>query len=428
MTDASSTRAESDLPGERHVPLTTPEVVELCTRGLGEADAAQFSALADRLGAVLHATYRDWWRNVKTLYLEHSPDRRGPDPDERLQAVDPETNERFVSELRTLLDAANYDAVPREALERALSEESVFRVRLEVDLDHYEELLLFRRGAADRQETVKRWYGLRRKEIRFIDYRRVVMYARYRDAAYFRKHDIDVEKLNIEPGRAFMKQFRDVPEADLEMLLPNTDVRMRTVDKLVIGVPAAIGGVVIAATKLVAAAGLLVLLLGAWLGFSDRPADLSFGRLATLLGGLVAFGAYVWRQWSKFKNRRIHFMKTLSENLYVKTLADGPGVLFSVLDAAEEEDTKEALLAYRCLLDGPRTAEELDDAVESWLREDARVTLDFEVSDAIAKLAALGIARPEGERCAAATLADAAESLLRIWARIGETGKVPALR
>lgn len=428
MTDASRTRAEPDPPAERHVPLTTPEVVELCTRGLDETDAKAFSTVADRLAAVLHATYRDWWQQVKTLYLEHSPDRCGPDLDERLEAIDPQSNARFINELRTVLDAANYDAVPREALERALSEESVFRVRLEVDLDHYEELLLFRRGAAERQETVKRWYGLRSKEIRFIDYRRVVMYARYRDAAYFHERDLDVEKLNIEPGHAFMKLFRDVPEADLEMLLPNTDVRMRTVDKLVIGVPAAIGGVVIAATKLVAAVGLLVLLLGAWFGLSDRPADLSFGRLATLLGGLVAFGAYLWRQWSKFKNRRIHFMKTLSENLYGKTLADGPGVLFSVLDAAEEEDTKEALLAYRCLLDGPRTAEELDDAVESWLREDAGVTLDFEVSDAMTKLAALGLAGPAGERCAAVELQDAGAVLARVWARIGETGEVPALR
>jgi hypothetical protein len=222
--------------------------------------------------------------------------------------------------------------------------------------------------------------------------------------------------------------FQDVPAADVEMLLPNSDVRMRTIDKLVIGVPAVAGGVVVATTKLAAALGLLVVLVGAWLGFRDEPADLSFGRLATLLGGLVAFGAYLWRQWSKFKNRRIKFMKTLSESLYFKTLADGPGVLFTILDAAEEEDTKEMLLAYSALLDGPHDAAEVDAAVESRLRERAGVSIDFEISDALGKLSALGLASSTGERCRAVPLPEARTRLLELWDDLGRTGHAPALR
>ncbi len=398
------------LPDERHIPLTTREVVDLCLDSTETGDEEAWRSVADLLGAVLHAAYRDRWLEAKRRYAAEG-DPAG-----------------FVAELRALLDAANYDELPRSELERALVEESVFRLRLDVDLDDFAELVVHRRGSSERTETVRRWYGLKRDQVTFVDYERVVLYARYQDEAWFRDRGDDPEDLPFVPGTAVLKMFQDVPAADVEMLLPNSDVRMRTIDKLVIGVPAVAGGVVVATTKLAAALGLLLVLVGAWLGFRDEPADLSYGRLATLLGGLVAFGAYLWRQWSKFKNRRIQFMKTLSENLYFKTLADGPGVLFTILDAAEEEDTKELLLAYRCLLDGPRTAAEVDAAVESWLRDGAGVTLDFEISDALTKLAALGLATGEGERCRALALTEARGRLLQLWDELGRTGQAPALR
>ena len=398
------------LPDERHVPLSTSEVVDLCADARDASDAETLRGVADLLGAVLHAAYRDRWLEVKRHY-EADGDATP-----------------FVAELRAVLDAANYDEVPRAELERALVEESVFRLRLDVDLENFAEIVLHRRGASERTETVRRWYGLRREQVPFVDYERVVLYARYREREYFADRGDDLDELPFKPGHAVLKMFQDVPASDVEMLLPNSDVRMRTIDKVVIGVPAVAGGVVVATTKLAAALGLLVVLVGAALGFRDEPADLSYGRLATLLGGLVAFGAYLWRQWSKFKNRRIRFMKALSESLYFKTLADGPGVLFTVLDSAEEEDTKEMLLAYACLLGGPRSAPEVDAAVESWLRDAAGVSIDFEISDALGKLSALGLARSDGERCRAVPLPEARERLLEHWDRLGRTGQAPALR
>jgi hypothetical protein len=427
MTDDRAAALPQDrLPEERHIPLSTRAVVDLCTGSLEGDAATELAEVAGLLGAVLHASYRQRWQEIKRLYAAHVPaGDSGQDPPD---AAAGEAAHRFVAELRSVLDAANYDEVPREQLERALEEESLFRLRLDVDLDDFAELAVFRRGQHERTETVRRWYGLRKEDVRFLDYERVVLYARYRDRSYFTDRGIDVDELPFEPGRAFVKMFQDVPAADIEMLLPNTDVRMRTMDKLVIGVPALVGGVVVATTKLAAALGLLVLLVGAWLGLRDEPADLSFGRLATLLGGLIAFGAYLWRQWSKFKNRRIKFMKTLSENLYFRTLADGPGVLFTVLDSAEEEDTKEALLAYRVLLDGPLTTAGVDAAVERRLRDEAGVTIDFEVSDALRKLAALGLATAEGERCRAVSVAQARGTLLEHWDTIGRSGQVSARR
>ena len=76
----------------------------------------------------------------------------------------------------------------------------------------------------------------------------------------------------------------------------------------------------------------------------------------------MAFGGFLVRQFTKFKNRKIQFMKALSENLYFRNLDNDAGVFHHLLDAAEEEEVKEAVLAYHFLrtAERPLTAAELD--------------------------------------------------------------------
>jgi hypothetical protein len=101
----------------------------------------------------------------------------------------------------------------------------------------------------------------------------------------------------------------------------------------------------------------------------------------------------VVRQWTKLKNRRLDYLKTLTENLYLRTLAAGVGVFHSLLSSAEQQEVAEVLLAYRFLLGAPEglTAPDLDTAVEAWLRDDGHGEIDFEVTDAVAKLRRLEV-------------------------------------
>ncbi|HCS80068.1 MAG TPA: DUF3754 domain-containing protein, partial [Alteromonas macleodii] len=36
--------------------------------------------------------------------------------------------------------------------------------------------------------------------------------------------------------------------------------------------------------------------------------------------GMGVFGSFIFKEWTKFKNRKIRFMKALSDNLYFKNL------------------------------------------------------------------------------------------------------------
>lgn len=391
------------LPAGRYIALPLQDVVELTARDVAGGDAWQ--GVAEMVSALLHHRYRARWQQLRRLTPDDGP--------------------VFLEQLRAVLNAANFDEIPRAALDRALQEASLFKVKLHVELDHFQELLLLRRGGTTRTARVERWKGLRHETLTYRDYAQVVLYARYRDEQWFREHDIDVAELPFTPGSAQAKLFRDVPEADLEMLVPNTEVRMRTLDKLLFGVPAVVGGVIVAVTKLAAALGLLVALTAAAIGLRDAPTDLNAGALITLLGGLVAFGSYLFRQWTKFKNRRLAFLTRLSENLYGKTVADGPGLLFTVLDGAQDQDVKEALLGYRGLLDGPRTTQELDDWVERLLPGDGG-PVDFEVDDALRTLCSLGLARRDGDRWAAPAPGQALAVLRERWRELGDALSGPA--
>ncbi|MFV1963007.1 MAG: TMEM143 family protein, partial [Acidimicrobiia bacterium] len=287
-----------------------------------------------------------------------------------------------------LLDGANYTPVTAAELDYALANESLIPLRLEVDLDDYDELLIYRRGSRANTVEVPKWMGLRSTERTITVDDRVVVYTRVKSRSWFDERGIDPAKRSLVPGHVSLRQFQNVPRADIEMLLPSTRVGLRLIDSLYIGVPAVATGVAVLATKLLPTIGLIFLMAGAWLGFRDDQPKIDQAALVILLIGAVTLGSFVFRQWTKLKNRRLEYLKTLTEALYFRTLGAGLGVFHTLLSSAEQQEVAEVLLAYRFLLAAPGglTASELDTEVETWLRRDGHGDIDFEVADAVAKL------------------------------------------
>ena len=142
---------------------------------------------------------------------------------------------------------------------------------------------------------------------------------------------------------------------------------MKTIDKLIIGIPAAVSGVVVVATKLGATVLLLASVIAFYLGLTEKEVALEQKHLVAIAVGLATLGAFVFKQFNKFKNRKIKFMKALADSLYFKNLDNNAGVFHHLIDAAEEEEFKEAVLAYYFLLtaENDLTVDELD---RSWKR------------------------------------------------------------
>ena len=350
-----------------------------------------FRQLAELIARIYHFEFHTIIEGLKQAYAEHDPDTDTRHP-EGLPATQ---HKPFVELLDELLVKANYERVSEEDLNRALHESSLFKIRLHVDFDDFSEVSLFARGQAERRETVPTWFGLRSRVVEFTNYERVVVYLKFRK-------DFDPGGNNPgqnRPGATLLKLFRNVPRADLEMLFPNTQVRMRLLDKLLIGVPAVISGGIVLTTKLGASLVLLGSLIGYWLGLHNQPTELNQATMMVLVAGAAALVGYLWKQFNNFKNRKIRFMQALTRNLYFKNLDNNAGVFYRLADDAEEEESKEALLAYYFLLTSsqPLTKAQLDDKIESWFAEHWDCVLDFEITDALEKLFELGLVEKSGD-------------------------------
>jgi hypothetical protein len=110
-------------------------------------------------------------------------------------------------------------------------------------------------------------------------------------------------------------------------------------------------------------------------------------------------------------------MKTLADNLYFKNLDNNMGVFHRLIDAAEEEECKEAMLAYYFLLiaDNPLTADELDQKIENWFQSSLKQSLNFEIEDALQKLLKLGLISSISDHYQAIPLDKAMKVLDQTW-------------
>ena len=125
----------------------------------------------------------------------------------------------------------------------------------------------------------------------------------------------------------------------------------------------------------------------------------------------------MWKQVSNFKNRKLRFMQTLTRNLYFKNLDNNAGVFLRLINDAEEEEGKEAILAYYFLMISAKalTSAELDSEIENWFVERWQTSIDFEVDDALHKLVRLQLVEPVDDRYSAVELEQALKRLDAQW-------------
>jgi hypothetical protein len=114
----------------------------------------------------------------------------------------------------------------------------------------------------------------------------------------------------------------------------------------------------------------------------------------------------------KYNAKRLAYQKKLADTVYFHTLANNAGVIDGLVGEAEEQDLKEAVLAWWALrAGGPMERAALDAACETVLRDAFDLSLDFEIGDALAKLERLGLIEDEG---AARKAVDADVALARL--------------
>ena len=95
------------------------------------------------------------------------------------------------------------------------------------------------------------------------------------------------------------------------------------------------------------------------------------------------------KTYMSYQKTREKYQTQVSKDLYFKGQANNAAVLNMIVDLGEEQEVKEALLAYAFIIsdnDMKYTEESLDISIEDWLQDTFGYDIDFEVDDALSKL------------------------------------------
>jgi Protein of unknown function (DUF3754) len=428
MTAAAHLTA--DRP-DQFIPIRKSDILAaLLAQGVFASDAERerFRQLCQMLASIYHYEYFGILERLRGDYYYFSPDIAPHAAMDR--ALMERTYADLVQSLDTVLKGANFVELAHEEIGEAHRRRTVLRVAVRAPLHDFREVRFYWRGRHTEQFEVAEWFGLRKRKIEAEVFNDVVLMVAMKSHAEIasRRELKTLERRKIYPGSVLLKYFRNIAKSDLNALFPNARVVMSSLDKLVLGVPAIASGIPIL-LKLYATITVLFLVLGFYLGVIGSVEDKDMTTALAALSGLVALGAFVLTQWVKYQRQSLKYQIELTDNVYYRNINNNAGIFDYVIGAAEDQETKEAFLAYHFLhaAPAPLTAAELEAAVEAWLGKNFGMELDFEVDDPLAKLERLGLLKREGERLFVSPLAGALAQLRDVWNNLFPGDKQPQM-
>ncbi|MCG9791960.1 TMEM143 family protein [Flavobacterium algicola] len=397
---------------EHYIPFDKEFLLEqqLAAYDKNPKTVEDFKKLFDIVEHYFHYEAFNLIRTLKHNYASFNPDVSS---EERVLNSHKTDFTNFKETLLTVLERSNYSRVNQETLDKALKDSDLIGLDLAIDFTVYKEYELYVRGQHTTKEKVRHYYFWK-KEIEIEYYDRVMVYLHYNEDEYFEDKKINLKKLLIEPGCIVLKVFKRVPKNDLETVFPNAIPKMSTTDKLLFWVPGVAGVISLLSTTVIPA---LITMDAAYK--SGEHIDLLNSK-TSLNQGLIALGilgAYLFRQYNNFVNKKIRYSKMLSDSLYFKNLGNNSGALYSLLNASEEEVLKETLLAYSFLnrSEIPLTAEALDNQIESWFQTTLNTDLDFDVHDALIQLKNMGLGSEINGKWTVIPLEEALIKIDELW-------------
>jgi len=400
VTDGAEVAAEdttgivgTETERETFIPLTRFAIMDRLTRESAwpPNESAAVQKFFKFLAAWRHQTYAIRLLKLKEAYLPFSPDRDTVRTMEYTPEQQARLKRRLIKYMTCLLEQANYRQVSRQQLDDIFAEDSSYGLDLEVDLSEFEELMIFCRGSTIAKKERRTWrkFYLGFEEYEIPIFQRLFLLLKLKSEEERINEIMKAEDVNEQAARkklkrlrnmlppevsaehVYLKLFKQIPRADMQMMFPNTKVQFRPLDKIKLGVTAGGGTVASVATT---ASKILI---------ATNPIKAAFALLG--LAGVVL------RQVMKFFNQRNQYMMVLAQNLYFHNLADNRGVLTLLSDRAEEEDIKEEMLLYALLAKEPLMEDDLEEArvaIEQYLEQEFGVRVHYDLEDALSRLKA----------------------------------------
>ncbi|MCB0208691.1 MAG: DUF3754 domain-containing protein, partial [Anaerolineae bacterium] len=334
---------------------------------------------------------------LKKNFAPFNPDADTKTIAELSEAELEEKELHLVETFKAVLERANFNPLSQIDLEQSFETASLVNLQTKVDFDDFDRMVFYHRGDVFTTTTMKKLF--RKVEVEIDIFERVALLLKFKDKAHFEAKKAKLDKLNFTPGKTYIYLYKNIPRYDLEVLFPNVEVSMNWKDRLLFIVPALGAGIGV----LFKALPQIILIVGVILFFTLGPqaADEMGANeenvrnimpvLAALLTLVIALGGFAVKQYTSYKTKQIKFLKDMTDTLFFRNLSSNASVFHALIDAAEEEETKEIILVYYHLLTSAEslTASQLDDRIEQWMEEKFGTKIDFDIAGPIGNLAKL---------------------------------------
>lgn len=363
---------------QHYIPVSRARVREelFQLEGVSDQQRESLSKVAGMLEAIWHHRAHAGLERLKLLYEKLDPDQFG----------EPELGGRdeFLSVLFETLGSGNWEEISDEEMQAAMEGESVFPISLDIRSDEFVAMHLFKLGELVVSDVRSSWFGLKKEEVEIDSYDRVIQIIQFQEKEWFEERKRSKHYPGVEASGLHLRLFKTVPKLDLETIYPNTSPMMKVIDKVKIIAPL-LGGFVT---------------LGLKFGPLLVGADTGDTSLSVIAGLCTALGTYVLKTYMSYQKTKEKYQTQVSKDLYFKGQANNTAVLNLLVDLAEEQEVKEALLAYTFLLvesDKKYGRKTLDSRIEQWLTETFGYQIDFEIVDALTKLQQMKLIREEAD-------------------------------
>ncbi|MBP7936722.1 MAG: DUF3754 domain-containing protein [Phycisphaerae bacterium] len=369
----------------RFVPLRVCDLARVLEEdcGLRGIDRGESAAFVEALAAVIEQEAGAFERELEDQYSFFNPDRETLPLGGDLAARVPEGYRALDAQLRYLLDKANFERLDDVAVDRAIRVASSHGFRVQLDPSRVEDFCVFVRGMGQVERTRRCLKApIRGTRRSLLVHRRLVVIARLKGDPHI-----------------LLKMFKDIPEEDVEALLPHAEITMNWMDRLFMlgGGAGAIGSTTAQVAK-IASAGLMVVSRLLW---------------------VVVFGAAVlfWRTLTGYRAAKAKRDSQRTRHLYFQNISNNSGTIQMLISMTTQEEIKEAALAYllcACEAASLTSEAELGAKAESYLHDRFGIQVDFDVADAVRTLDRLGLWN-DRERMRVIPLAQAVVRLRDHW-------------
>lgn len=374
---------EENLYKERYIPITRKSIIRQLMEEeyfLNDEEKKMFESFAVGLDTAIVNKYHGVLQDIKVLFDPINPDK------DTVQTRKVTRRERLDNEfwllqkLGDILEKANFHELSEATVNKALNEHDVSEgVRIKVDREKFDVIRIWALGK-EIPEVSAPWYQ------KLIFWKKASP-PKKNEPAYYKRVVVAIRLKGNQ--KLLLKAFKEVPTTNLEMLIPDGQIIISTYDKNMILVTA---GVALAS---ILAKGVTVL----------AQLHVDWPLIITMVTGFVGVRAF-----AVYKNRRNAYLADLNRLLYFKNVANNRGLLALVVDRAEDESFKEALLTYTFLLSnrspsvrlaasktqltaelGNLTELQLEKKIEEWVMKKSGAGIEFDSTEAIKLLKDFGI-------------------------------------